>query len=569
MAAPVVTVGRYALRHEIASGGMAVVHLGRLLGPAGFSRTVAIKRLHRQFARDARFVSMFVDEARLAARIRHPNVVQTLDVVATRGELFLVMDYVQGESLSRLLRTARADDVMMPVGVALGIGVGVLHGLHAAHEAKSERGEPLNIVHRDVSPQNVIVGTDGVPRVLDFGVAKAAGRVHNTRDGTVKGKLAYMAPEQLAGTVSRQSDIFAASIVIWETLTGARLFDGSNEGEILTRVVSGPIQAPSTFNASVSPALDAVVLRGLERDATKRFQTAREMAVALERLGGVSAATDVGDWVERVAHRELARRADLITAIETETDSSARPIEIGRELRDEATKPVRPPPPSVEDVPFDEDAPTLAQHTPSHRMAPVGAAATRIAEDPSSASIASASAPPAPPTHAPRNRAVFVIPIALVAIAGVVGIGVSIVKSMRSDDGSTGATTGAAGQPTSGAASTTTTTTATATATLTATTAKATVDDEPSGSAAEELTEPTPAPTPTPTPTPKTPPAATIKPTSAPTSMPTPTATSAPKPPIAKTAATGPTKPTATKPNCDPKYTIDAKGVKVWKPECF
>ena len=160
--APVRVVGRYALYGEIAAGGMATVHFGRLLGPVGFSRTVAIKRLHPQFAKDPEFVSMFLDEARLAARIRHPNVVPTLDVVATQGELFLVMDYVQGESLSKLIRIAREQGGCIPGRITAGILVGALHGLHAAHEAKNERGEPLGIVHRDISPQNVLVGSDGV-----------------------------------------------------------------------------------------------------------------------------------------------------------------------------------------------------------------------------------------------------------------------------------------------------------------------------------------------------------------------------------------------------------------------
>src|SRR5580692_2033966 len=194
---PVRIVGRYAIYGELASGGMATVHLGRLLGPVGFSRTVAIKRLHEQFAKDPDFVSMFLDEARLCARIKHPNVVPTLDVIAGDRQLLLVMDYVQGESLSRLFRSAVARGERIPLKVTVAIVSGMLHGLHAAHEAKDERGEPLGIVHRDVSPQNVLVGIDGVARVLDFGVAKARGRLHTTQDGRVKGKLSYMAPEQL------------------------------------------------------------------------------------------------------------------------------------------------------------------------------------------------------------------------------------------------------------------------------------------------------------------------------------------------------------------------------------
>src|SRR5215472_13646045 len=210
-------VGRYALFGEIASGGMATVHFGRLLGPAGFARTVAIKRLHAHFAKDPEFVAMFLDEARLAARVVHPNVVPTLDVVALDGELFLVMEYVQGEALSRLWRALRERDERIPHRVVASCLTGVLHGLHAAHVATSERGEPLGIAHRDVSPQNVLVGMDGISRVLDFGISKASGRIQITREGRVKGKTGYMSPEQLSGgAVDRRTDIYSASVVLWE-----------------------------------------------------------------------------------------------------------------------------------------------------------------------------------------------------------------------------------------------------------------------------------------------------------------------------------------------------------------
>src|SRR5688572_18113877 len=180
---------------EIAAGGMATVHLGRLLGSAGFARTVAIKRLHPALAKDEDFVTMLLDEARLASRIRHPHVVPTLDVIAENDEVLLVMEYVQGESLSRLMRAVRPAPVPLPIAIA--VGIQMLHGLHAAHEAKTEQGQNLHLVHRDVSPQNVLVGIDGIARVLDFGVAKAAHRAQTTREGQIKGKLSYMAPEQL------------------------------------------------------------------------------------------------------------------------------------------------------------------------------------------------------------------------------------------------------------------------------------------------------------------------------------------------------------------------------------
>jgi len=192
---------------------MATVHIGRLVGPAGFARIVAIKRMHAQFAADPDFVAMFLDEAWLAARIQHPNVVQTLDVVTTEGELFLVMEYVQGETLARLERSAREAGELPPARVVVGIASSMLHGLHAAHEAKDESGKALSIVHRDVSPQNVMVGVDGIARLLDFGVAKATVRLQTTREGQLKGKLAYMAPEQLAGQATRASDIYSAGVV--------------------------------------------------------------------------------------------------------------------------------------------------------------------------------------------------------------------------------------------------------------------------------------------------------------------------------------------------------------------
>ena len=218
-------LGRYALHAELASGGMATVHIGRLMGPVGFARTVAIKRLHAHFAKDPEFVSMFLDEARLAGRIRHPNVVPVLDVVAEQGELFLVMEYIHGDSLSKLLRQVREQGEKMPLGVTVSILAGALQGLHAAHETTNDQGEPLEIVHRDISPQNIMVGADGITRVADFGIAKAAGRAQSTQDGQLKGKLCYMAPEQLAQRpVDRRTDVYSASVVLWEALTGQRLF---------------------------------------------------------------------------------------------------------------------------------------------------------------------------------------------------------------------------------------------------------------------------------------------------------------------------------------------------------
>ena len=326
------TIGRYALFDEIASGGMASIHLGRLVESLGFTRTVAIKRLHPQFAKDAQFVAMFLDEARLAARVRHPNVVPTLDIVATPGELFLVMDYVAGETLARLLAASRATGKATPPRLVASIVVGVLNGLHAAHEATSDRGEPLEIVHRDVSPHNVLVGTDGVPRVIDFGVAKAEGRIHTTRDGKIKGKLAYMSPEQLqSAKIDRRTDIFAAGVVLWETLCAQRLFVGESEGATINKVLSAPISAPSAVRADLGDAFDAVTMRALERDPKKRFSTAKEMATALQSAigaGGLAAANEIGEWVESIAGEEIRKRASLVASIENTSSSGLTPSDV-------------------------------------------------------------------------------------------------------------------------------------------------------------------------------------------------------------------------------------------------
>lgn len=319
-------VGRYALFEPIASGGMATVHLARLLGPGGFSRTVAIKRLHTQYARNPEFVAMFLDEARLCGRVRHSNVVTVLDVVALDGELFLVMDYVQGEVLSKLLRAARAARSPPPPNVLTAILAGVLHGLDAAHEAKSERGEPLHIVHRDVSPQNIIVGADGTARVLDFGVAKAARRLQETHGTMLKGKLRYMAPEQVTGQgVDRRTDVFAAAVVTWEALAGRRLFDAHEPALVLQNVLHAPITPLSAIRSDLPAAVDDVVLRGLSRNPDERYATAREMAIALEEAMAPATATQVGGWVESLLGAALHARAARLREIEAVSVVEAAP----------------------------------------------------------------------------------------------------------------------------------------------------------------------------------------------------------------------------------------------------
>jgi eukaryotic-like serine/threonine-protein kinase len=307
---PPQVLDRYVILEEIASGGMATVHLGRLIGAAGFARPVAIKRLHAHYARDPEFVSMLIDEARVAARVIHPNVVATLDVVSVGSELFLVMEYVPGASLSVLLDALRASNQRVVPEVALGIMIGTSFGLHAAHEATTERGEPLGIVHRDVSPQNVLVGFDGVARVHDFGIAKAVGRVQTTREGQLKGKLRYMAPEQLRGQeATRQTDVYSTAVVLWEVLTGERLFMADNDAALFGRVLEGIVGPASAHVPGLPPALDAVLARALDREPARRFATARELALALGDALRPASASEMGEYLEGVLGADAAQRA--------------------------------------------------------------------------------------------------------------------------------------------------------------------------------------------------------------------------------------------------------------------
>lgn len=308
-------IGRYWLYDEIAAGGMATVHLGRLVGPAGFTRTVAIKKLHPQFAKDDEFAAMFLDEARIAARIRHPNALTALDVVASKGELYIVMDYIHGESLGKLLRGGP-----IPLAVASSVSTQALLGLHAAHEAVDDHGQRLDIVHRDVSPQNILVGVDGVVRVVDFGIAKAASRVHTTQAGKIKGKLSYMSPQQVQSEdVDRRADIFAAGVVLWESVVGRKLL--ARGDATITRVTLWQ-GIPEEDLAQVPAFLQPIVKRALARDPAERFATAREMAMALADAVPPASSMEVGDWVEQRASQILADRARALSDVERQTTSS-------------------------------------------------------------------------------------------------------------------------------------------------------------------------------------------------------------------------------------------------------
>lgn len=289
-------IGRYELIAEIASGGMATVYLARLSGVGGFQRNVAIKCLHPHLARDDEFVQMFLDEARLAALIHHPNVVPILEVEEGEAGYYLVMDYVEGDTFASLLSRAAVDGKEVPRDISLRILVDMLAGLHAAHELRDDHGRNLGLVHRDVSPQNILVGTDGITRITDFGVARAASRLSATRAGQLKGKLAYMAPEQASGDedVDRRADVFSAGVVLWEALALRRLFKASNEAATLNRVLNDQIVSPREFSNGVPEEVAHVCLKALARDLDTRYVSCAEFGDALEKAAGSSGCLATG-----------------------------------------------------------------------------------------------------------------------------------------------------------------------------------------------------------------------------------------------------------------------------------
>jgi serine/threonine-protein kinase len=326
--------GRYVLSEPLASGGMGAVYLGRLLGPAGFARTVAIKKPHKHLAEDPQLLAMFLDEARLVARIRHVNVVATLEVVAEGDDYCIVMEYVPGASLLALLRARQAGGRPMPVAATVAIVCGMLRGLHAAHEARSETGEPLGIVHRDVSPGNVIVGSDGIARVLDFGVAKATNRLVVTPGTELKGKLAYMAPEYLTRrTVTFASDLFSAGVVLWECLALERLFAAGDSVATMHRILQLAVPPPSyAVGASgrnrdelpLIERLDGIVMRALQREPRERYGSALQMAAAIEQAVMPAPVDDVAKLLEASVPDVLAQRAALVARVEASTPSTDR-----------------------------------------------------------------------------------------------------------------------------------------------------------------------------------------------------------------------------------------------------
>ena len=269
-------VGSYDLVARLKAGGMATLFLGRRAGPAGFARHVAIKVVHPHLATDTSFVRMFLDEAKLCSRIQHPNVVHVEELGDADGTYFLVMEYVHGCSLSQLLRALAARKRRLSPELAVYLAMRVADGLHAAHEATGAEG-PLGVVHRDVSPQNILLAYKGYVKLIDFGIAKSKGRAQQTTTRSLKGKIRYMAPEQAYGRdVDRRTDVYALGVVLWEMLAMQRLFDAADDFALLDLVREPKIRPPSEVAPDITPALDRVVLHALQPDIDRRPATAFE-----------------------------------------------------------------------------------------------------------------------------------------------------------------------------------------------------------------------------------------------------------------------------------------------------
>lgn len=278
-------VGKYEIVRPLATGGMGEVLLARLTGPGGFSRAVVVKRLLPHLAKEPAFVQMFLNEARVVSRLSHPNIAQIYELGDADGTLFIAMEFVHGRSLQQLCRALLQRGRLLSPAIAVRVAIEALQGLHHAHSLRVD-GTPSPVVHRDMSPDNILLGFNGNVRIIDFGIARAADTVSTTRTGTVKGKFAYMAPERFDGERSTDADatidVYAMGVVLYECLAGQRPFRGASDAALVGAILNSTAQPPEELNATVPAALSALVLRALERDPARRFQTAGEFASALE-----------------------------------------------------------------------------------------------------------------------------------------------------------------------------------------------------------------------------------------------------------------------------------------------
>lgn len=276
-------IGKYRILRQIAQGGMAEIYLASATGIEGFEKLCVLKRILPLLAANQEFVQMFLDEARIAASLLHSNIAQVFDIGSDQGSYYFVMEFLRGKDLRHILQESFTRQSVVPYEHVVTVVTGVCSGLHYAHEMRGKDGKPLSLVHRDISPQNIFVTHDGNVKLCDFGIAKSAAQLTETRVGTLKGKIRYMSPEQCSSEpLDRRSDVFALSIVLWELLTLRRLFSGKSDFDIFKAIVEEPIPAPSRFRTDVPEGLEQIVMKGLAQEREERFQSAQELQLALE-----------------------------------------------------------------------------------------------------------------------------------------------------------------------------------------------------------------------------------------------------------------------------------------------
>ena len=279
--------GKYTLIDRLAVGGMAEIFLATQAGLEGFQKTVVIKRIRSHLSKQGSFVRMFLNEAKLAAQLNHPNIVQIYDLGKIGDSYYIAMEYIVGRDMRRVLPKAESMGIPFPMVYALKIASSVCEGLYYAHQKADAFGNPLHIVHRDVTPENIFVSFDGTVKVLDFGIAKAAGQLEQTKAGEIKGKASYMSPEQCLGKpLDCRSDLFSLGIVLYEWLTGFKLFTADSEVAILRSIVDGTIYPPSYFRSDIPQQVEAILMRALQKDREDRYQSAWEMQFDIDRFLG-------------------------------------------------------------------------------------------------------------------------------------------------------------------------------------------------------------------------------------------------------------------------------------------
>jgi eukaryotic-like serine/threonine-protein kinase len=315
------TLGKYRLIAELGHGGMAEVFLSVVRGPAGFNKLVVIKQIRPQLAEDPEFLGMFLDEARLAARLSHPNVVQTNEVGQEGERYFIAMEYLEGQPLNRVIHRLQKSGGL-PLGMHLKIIRDTLAGLQHAHELCDYDGTPLDVVHRDVTPHNVFITYDGQVKVVDFGIAKALNSSSETRSGVLKGKVAYMAPEQARGErVDRRADVFSVGVMMWEAATGKRMWKGVPDITILQRLLAGEVPVPRSIKPEVPEALEAIIMKALAHQREDRYETAADLQIAIE------------EYLESIGERIQERDIGKLIATHFEADRAKIKGIIDEQLR--------------------------------------------------------------------------------------------------------------------------------------------------------------------------------------------------------------------------------------------